>query len=196
MQRANLIPTGYKLQRRVAGYHDIRMDGMTDLVCRAPGASVFDIGCNRGLVGFEFANNGARLVHGCDTFEQGIMTARELFADLRSVEAKFEVVDLTGGPAAVAAAFGDAHYDIVVCLATMHKLKRVMTNDALVDLMQDFGRRTNKYFAWRATSEKPDENEDEMAFLDACLPKVGLKRIHTSYISETLGLAAIWKRNG
>ena len=45
-----------QLQRRVAGWHDIRMDGMTDLVCRAKGASVLDIGCNRGLVSFEFGS--------------------------------------------------------------------------------------------------------------------------------------------
>lgn len=63
-----------KLMRRVAGYHDIRLDGMLDLVIRARGASVMDVGCNRGLVGFEMANNGATLVHGCDNFAEGIDT--------------------------------------------------------------------------------------------------------------------------
>jgi SAM-dependent methyltransferase len=184
----------YKLQRRVAGYHDIRMDGMTDLVLRAKDASVFDIGCNRGLVGFEMANNGAAAVHGCDIFPEGIATARELFADLRTVESRFEVVDLTGGPDAVTAAFGHQQYDIVLCLATMHKLKRVMTRDQLASLMQHFGKRTRKFFGWRATSEKAAENEEEMTWLDGWLPAIGLKRIHTSYISRTLGVAAIWAR--
>lgn len=184
----------YKLQRRVAGYHDIRMDGMTDLVMRAKDASVFDIGCNRGLVGFEMANNGAAKVHGCDIFPEGITTARELFADLRSVESKFEVVDLTGGAAAVTAAFGQEQYDIVLCLATMHKLKRVMPRDQLSGLMQHFGKRTRQYFGWRATSEKLAENDEEMAWLDSWLPPIGLKRVHTSYISRTLGVAAIWAR--
>ena len=30
----------YKVQRRVAGWHDIRLDGISDLVMRARGASV------------------------------------------------------------------------------------------------------------------------------------------------------------
>lgn len=184
----------YKIQRRVAGYHDIRMDGMTDLVVRARGASVFDIGCNRGLVAFEMANNGAASCHGCDTFEQGILTARELFADLRSVESKFAVIDLTGGGAAVSKEFGATQYDIVLCLATYHKLKRIMQASALSDLMVHFGRRTNRYFAWRGTSDKPRENEEEMSNLDRDLATVGMKRIHTSYISEVLGVAAVWAR--
>lgn len=182
-------PSG-KLQRRVAGHHDIRMDGMTDLVMRARGASVLDIGCNRGLVGFEFANNGAMLVHGCDIYEEGIRTAQGVFADLRAVESRFEVVDLSL-PGTFAATFGTKKYDIVVMLATYHKLKRVMPAEAMADLIKDFGRRTIRYFAWRGTSDKPGENEEEMHALDRDL---GLKRIHTSYISEELGVAAIWER--
>src|SRR5213596_3098444 len=102
------------------------MDGLTDLVLRAKGASVFDIGCNRGLVSFEMANNGATVCHGCDNFEPGIQTAREIFAVLRSVENHFAVLDLTGGSNVVANEFGTTQYDIVLCLATYHKLKRIM----------------------------------------------------------------------
>jgi len=69
------------MQRRVAGYHDIRLDGLTDLVLRAKGQKVLDLGCNRGLVGFEMFNNGATTVHGCDIDEGCIWTARGLFAD-------------------------------------------------------------------------------------------------------------------
>ena len=146
------------LARRVAGYHDVRLDGMLDLVIRARGASVMDIGCNRGLVGFEMANNGARLVHGCDNYAEGIETARQLFADLRSVESRFEVVDLSiGGPALKV--FGDVRWDIVLMLATYHKLKRVMEPRNLEFLMSTLGDRTNKWFGWRATSDKPAENQ-------------------------------------
>lgn len=181
------------LQRRVAGRHDIRLDGMIDLLARARGASVFDIGCNRGHVALDFYRHYASVVHGCDNFAEGIETARHNFADKRDVESKFEVVDLTRGPRAVAEAFGDAKYDIVLLLATYHKLKRVMDHSVLTALLRDFGRRTTKYLAWRATSDKPDENEQEMLVLDQELGQVGLKRIHTSYISDTLGQAAIWR---
>jgi SAM-dependent methyltransferase len=184
----------YKLQRRVAGYHDIRMDGMTDLVLRAKGCSVFDIGCNRGLVAFEMANNGATIVHGCDHFEPGVRTAREIFADLRAVESHFAVLDLTGGADVVAKEFGATQYDIVLCLATYHKLKRVMPADRLAELFSHFGKRTKRYFGWRGTSDKPEENEDEMKALDSMMKPGGLTRVHTSYISEVLGVAAIWAR--
>jgi SAM-dependent methyltransferase len=182
----------YGLQRRVAGYHDIRMDGMTDLVIRAKGKSVFDIGCNRGLVAFEFANNGAAVCHGCDVWEPGVLFARELFADLRAVRSKFEVVDLTQ-PEPLSP-FGTQRYDIVVMLATYHKLKRVMPAEGLAALIRMFGARTSGYFAWRATSDKPAENEQEMAALDRDLGSAGLRRVHTSYLSKELGVAAIWER--
>lgn len=193
MDKHTPLGADYTVQRRVAGPHDVRMDGMTDLVLRAQGKSVFDIGCNRGMVGFEFAANGARLVHGCDIYEPGILAAREVFADLRAVDSRFEVVDLTGGPEALKP-FGAKKYDFVLCLATYHKLKRIMTAEDLSALMRHFGRITKGYFAWRGTSDKHGENEEEMAALDVDLGAVGLKRIHTSYISVELGAAAIWGR--
>jgi SAM-dependent methyltransferase len=181
-----------KMMRRVVGYHDIRMDGLSDLLLRARGARVMDIGCNRGLVAFEFANNGATVCHGCDNYENGVEVARHLFMDLRNCESRFEVVDLTKRGAL--GKFGDNTYDITVMLATFHKLKRVMPPDDLSALMHDIGRRTTGFFAWRATSEKLQENEDEMKRIDADMKQCGLKRIHTSYISQTLGVAAIWGR--
>ena len=168
------------------------MDGMTDLVCRAKGASVLDIGCNRGLVSFEFANNGAAIVHGCDFYDEGLEVARHIFKDLNNVKSKFAHVDLTGGVAAMKEAFGQDRYDIIVMLATYHKIKRVMPADTLSDLMRHIGERTLNYFAWRGTSHNWSENKAEMHQLDKHL---GLKRIHTSAISENLGLCAIWKRN-
>lgn len=184
----------YRVQRRVAGLYNVRLDGMSDLLLRAQGAAVLDIGCNRGLVGYDFALNGAKLVHGCDIFKEGIETAREVFADLRSVESRFEVIDLTKGPRALHI-FGAQTYDITLCLATYHKLKRVMPKAELSDLIQYFGRITKGYFGWRATSDKPDENDAEIEALDRDLGKAGLQRIHTSYISPELGVAAIWARS-
>lgn len=176
----------YKIERRVAGYHDIRLDGMVDLVSRARGASVLDVGCNRGLVGFELANNGAKLVHGCDNYALGIQTATELFADLRAVQSKFVVTDLTKGKEALAP-FGDQRYDIVLMLATYHKLSRVMSVELLSGLMRALGEKTIKYFGWRGY-------EAEITVIDNDMRAVGMKRIHTSFISEDLGPAAVWAR--
>lgn len=178
-----------KIERRVQGFHDLRLDGITDIVSRARGASVFDIGCNRGLAGFEFAGNGASRVMGCDNWEVGIVVCRHLFADLRSVPHRFEVVDLTGGESAIRDAFGkdaDLKHDIVLMLATYHKLKRIMPPGDLSKLMQFFGSKTARYFGWRGY-------EDEIKAIDGDLGKVGLKRIHTSMISD-IQPAAIWAR--
>jgi SAM-dependent methyltransferase len=183
----------YAVQRRVAGEFNYRLDGITDLLTRARKASVFDIGCNRGAAGYDFALNGATKVHGCDIYEQGILAAREWFADLRAVESQFEVCDLTGGPKALKR-FNGNQYDITLCLATYHKLKRVMGRDDLSELMQFFGRMTKGYFGWRGTSDKANENDQEIVALDRDLGAVGLRRIHTSYISSELGVAAIWAR--
>lgn len=187
-----MIKDEHGMQRRVAGTHDIRLDGITDLVMRAKEASVLDIGCNRGLVSLEMAQNGARLVAGCDNYADGIQTARHIFADIRHVKSQFEVVDLTKPEPFKL--FREPVYDITLMLATYHKLKRVMDQDDLTSLMLDVGRKTLHYFGWRATSDKFDENEEEMGSLDRDMARVGLHRIHTSYISKQLGVAAIWAR--
>ena len=177
------------LLRRVQGDHDLRLDGISDLLTRARGASVFDIGCNRGKAGDEFARNGAARVMGCDIYEEGIIACRHCFCDYRSVPHRFEVVDLTGGEAAYRKAFdkdSDLTHDIVLCLATYHKLRRIMPEGPLADLMKFFGRHTGRYFGWRG-------HEEELPHLDRGLGKVGLTRIHTSFISD-IQPAAIWAR--
>jgi len=183
----------YCSQVRTRGSGFDRLDGLSDLYPRMRDAKVFDVGMNRGAVSYDAARAGARLVHGCDVYEDGLRAARELFADLRDVESCFERADLTQGPAALNV-FRGMSYDITLCLATYHKLKRVMEPRALSELMQHFGRWTNGYFGWRATSDKPDENDAEIAALDRDLGEAGLRRIHTSYISRDLGAAAIWER--
>lgn len=180
---------GPPLMRRVQGDHDLRLDGISDLLNRARGASVFDIGCNRGKAGEDFARNGAARVFGCDIDEPCIWVCRENFADMRSMPHRFEVVDLTGGAPAMRKAFGkdaELKHDIVLMLATYHKLKRIMPKPALSELIQWFGTKTTRYFGWRGY-------EDEIPMLDKDLGASGLTRIHTSLISD-IQPAAIWAR--
>jgi len=186
-------------QRRVAGHHENRLDGMVDLLVRAGGRSVLDLGCNRGMVGYEFYCNGATTVHGCDNYEQGVITAREVFADLRACESKFEVVDLTQGRAAIDAAFGtEQTWDITLCLATLHKIKRQMGLPQAADFMRFIAKRTNRYFAWRGISDtaggiQTEENQEELKALDNAFRGVA-RRVLTSDISEQLGACAVWLR--
>jgi SAM-dependent methyltransferase len=181
------------MQQRVAGTHSIRLDGIQDIITRFKGSSVLDIGCNRGTVCIDAERNGASLVHGCDIDETCILGLKGLFADYRHVRSHFAVVDLTEGPRAFLP-FAGQQYDIVLMLATYHKIKRMMNPEPLSDLMRHIGSLTKNYFGWRATSDKPEENEQEMKAIDKDLGKAGLYRIHTSYISKQLGVAAIWER--
>jgi hypothetical protein len=176
--------------RRCQGFNGIRLDGIGDILNRASGATVFDVGCNRGMVGYEFAVNGAARVMGCDLFEAGIETARQVFADFQGCAHRFEIADLTGGEQALRAAFGrDAEltHDITLLLSTYHKLKRVMKPADLSALMRHLGKKTAKFFAWRGY-------EDELKSLDDDFAAVGLKRVHTSLISD-IQPAAIWARH-
>lgn len=177
-----------RLHRRVSGWHDLRMDGLGDLLTRAGGASVLDVGCNRGLVGYEFAWNGARLVHGVDNYEDGITTARHLFLDNRGVQAKFEVVDLAQGIGAFDDAFGrvPAQYDIVLLLGVIHKLERQMEAAAWRHLIREFGQKTAKLLGWRGFPK-------DLEMMDAQMAKAGLERVAYSTLSD-LGPTGIWRR--
>ena len=173
--------------RRVIGLHSLRWDGLADLILRARGASVFDVGCNRGHIAFDFEAHGARLCHGCDTYAAGIAAARHYFAEIPDVDSKFEVVDLTGGPAAVTAAFGDTKYDIVLFIGVQHKLTRIMTPETLSALIAHLGERTITYLGWNGYSE-------HVAQMDEALARVSLRRVHTSELAIPGRLAAIWRR--
>ena len=173
-------------QRRVVGLHDIRFDGLSDLLLRARGCSVIDIGCNRGHVAYEFAVNGARLVHGCDIDAASMQAARIWFSELPHVRSQFEVVDLEKGPSSLNV-FGPGGYDIVLFIGVVHKLKRAMTRGPLDFLLQELGRRALTYFGWNGYAE-------DLKLMDENLAAAGLTRVHTSELALAGRPAAIWKR--
>lgn len=173
-------------RRRVeSALHDIRFDGLSDLLLRANGASVIDIGCNRGHVAYDFAMNGARLVHGCDIDAPSIQAARIWFSELPHCQSQFEVVDLEKGPISLKP-FGTGGYDIVLFLGVLHKLKRVMSFDSLAALLFYLGDRALTYFAWSGYVE-------DLNFMDTALGK-SFKRVHTSELALPGRPAAIWRR--
>ena len=174
------------LQRRVHGFHDIRFDGLSDLLMRARGASVLDIGCNRGHLAWDFFVNGARLVHGCDIHAPSIQAARVWFSEIPGMVSRFEVVDLTK-PDAMVATFGAEQYDIVLFIGVYHKLIRVMGAGPLSTLTRELGKRAIKYFAFMGYGE-------HLFQVDIDLKAAGLRRIHTSELAFPGRPAAIWQR--
>ena len=191
--------TEHGFQRRIIGYHGFRLDGLSDCLTRCADASVLDIGCNRGMVSYEFALSGATVLHGCDNYAKGMTVAHEVFADLRNVKARFEVVNLEKGGDAIKAAFGsDFHerYDFVLMLAIYHKLRRVMSLPDLLLLVRFLVDHCGRYFVWRGSEQEMDEFEQ-------CLS--GFKLVHFSTMAEVLlpgekeptpQPAAVWKRGG
>jgi len=184
------------VQRRIISHSGFRLDGLGDLLPRAAGASVFDVGCNRGHVCFDLMHHGASILHGCDNSAETIRHANELFADYRHAQYKFEVVDLTGGGAAITKAFGEQRYDITLMLAVYHKLSRVMPSDRLFELVQYLVNRTEKYFVWRGSREERDE-------FSPMVLREGFREVHYSEICEIMlreytetvaQPAAIWAR--
>jgi SAM-dependent methyltransferase len=189
--------------RRVCRLHDAMLDGLTDLLMRARGASVLDVGCNRGLAAYAFACNEARICHGIDLAPDAIFVARSLFADLAECRSQFEVGDLTKG-AECLAPFGDAGWDIVLMMGVYHKIKRApskeykqlgavgMSHEQLSEFMTHLGRKTIKYFAWRG-------DDVDCAQVDKDMQRAGLRLIHRTEISGDRGIrsgpSCIWRRD-
>lgn len=173
--------------RRVHGLHDFRLDGISDLLMRARGASVLDVGCNKGHAAWDFFANGARLVYGCDIDAPSIQTARYWFAEIPGVESRFEVVDLTK-PGAMVNAFGNDAFDIVLFIGVYHKLVRIMDRQSLDHLLLDLGIRALHYFAFMGYPE-------HLATIDQAMAKCRLTRIHMSELAFPGRPAAIYKKD-
>lgn len=177
-----------KLLRRVQGDFDFRLHGVGDILLYARGASVLDVGSNRGRVCDEFARNGAVRVMGLDNYEDGVIASRHLFCDYRTVEHRFEVVDLSKGPAEIRKVLGkdaDLKHDITLLLAIVHKLKRVMVANKLTELLTFFAEHTNRFIVWRGYI-------DELPTLDGIFGRSGFERVQTSTLAQQP--SAIWAR--
>jgi SAM-dependent methyltransferase len=176
--------------RTVYGFHGDRLAGLRDLFQYARGMSVLDIAMNHGLTSLELARRGVSLVHGCDYHEPAVSTARSIFAEFK-IPSRFEVVDLTGGPEALQAAFGADYlprYDIVLFLGIYHKLKD-QTSDAVIEgLVRHLAARAAHYFVVRAA------NTDMLDEVGLTLRKSGLRKVHFSALSMVVGPMEIWQR--
>ena len=109
-------------------------------------------------------------------------TANKWFADIRSVDARFEHIDLAHGPEAVKLAFGKHYhdkYDFTLMLAVYHKLRRVMPVPELLNLVDHFARHTGKFFVWRGGDDQREEFEP-------VLHKRNFKLVHYSQICEVV----------
>jgi trans-aconitate methyltransferase len=110
---------------------DQQMQGLSLLMRSVKKATVLDLGCAEGLITIEMAKAGATALHGIEIRRQAVIDANVLRGDLPIT---FEVGDLNVWRA-------QRHYDVVVMLAILHKLKdpakvlRWILTDASPDLI-------------------------------------------------------------
>jgi 2-polyprenyl-3-methyl-5-hydroxy-6-metoxy-1,4-benzoquinol methylase len=172
---------------RTTGYLHDRLSGLGELLEFAAGSTILDVGTNRGLIALEFARRGAALVHGCDLYGPGIEIAREIFKEVEA-SARFEVVDLSGGPSALEAAFAveyQPRYDIVLFLGVYQHLRKQMPIERLEELVHHLASRTGRFFACRTPL---------LSELENALDQTGLAKVHFSRINRTCGPCGIWER--
>ena len=125
-----------------------RLDGFAGFLIYAPGASVLDLGCHRGLVCYEFAAHGAAAVTGVDIEPSSVAFAERLFEDVERCDAQFETNSIFVTPRLTM-----QYYDFVLLLGVYHKLKRIATAGELDNLMATIAKATRRYFIFNGSAE-------------------------------------------
>lgn len=123
-----------------------RLSGLEPLLARSQGLTVLDLGAAEGIIGMEFLNRGASLVHGFEINEDRVHTANELCAG--SPECQFWKADLSdwGKFEELYAARLLKRYDIVLYLGLQQHLP---TPERLTVFEQSLNL-ADKYFAYRS----------------------------------------------
>lgn len=90
-----------------------QLTGLDDLRTRVRGKTVLDIGCAEGLIGMQLFDDGAAAVHGLEIVSEHVIIANKLRGDRACT---FEVADANDYKPV-------RHYDIVIMLALLQKLR-------------------------------------------------------------------------
>lgn len=124
-----------------------RLAGLQDLLKESPGATVLDLGAAEGIIGREFANRGASLIHGFELSTDRVLTADRLLRHSVVPEHAVRQADLSDW-----AAFEHDNrdllrdqYDIVLFLGLYHHLPADRRPDSLRQALA----RCRKHFALR-----------------------------------------------
>jgi 2-polyprenyl-3-methyl-5-hydroxy-6-metoxy-1,4-benzoquinol methylase len=138
-------------KRNFSGNLFDRLRGLDFLLEQCADCTIMDIGCNEGLVAYEFARNGAKLVHGFDRDGQRVRFARRLFRDV-PIESRFVRTNLAVSGAEFQAKHRSVllpEYDIVLFLGVYHHLKRQMPVHRLHGLVEELLNRSGHWFVDR-----------------------------------------------
>lgn len=128
----------HAVERRVVGEKNFTSDtfsrfvGLEELLDNAQGKSVLDLGCNESLISYEFARNGARLIHGLEKDFSRVVFGKRLFRDV-AIEHRVETSDFSHPPARLDQehAWLLPKYDMVLFLGVYHHLTLVLDEAGL-----------------------------------------------------------------
>ena len=166
-----------------------RLEGLDPVFEFAPGRRILDLGCHRGMIGYEFARRGATVIHGFDLYAPGISAAKEIFADI-PVESRFETADLALGRTAFLHQFGDMllpRYEVVLLLSILQHLRRQMERRDVIDFLDFVLDRTAEYLVLRM----PNHQRIEDHILDK-----GFELVYLNALQHTLSPVAVYRRRG
>jgi len=137
----NITAKMYKEDGKPSFPSKFRFFGLEYILDKAKGMSILDVGVHDGLIAYEFARRGSRLVHGIDKRLDSIGFCRRLFRQA-PCESEFFYADVTKGiPQKLDT------YDIVLLLSIYYWLKKQMTQKDLEDLIRKLFRKSKHWFA-------------------------------------------------
>ena len=164
-----------------------RFVGLEPVFERCPGATVLGIGSCEGLIAYECARHGARLVHGFEIDPALVDFARRLFGNV-PVESHFARHDFSSGFEDFERRFAAVlrpRYDLVLYLGVHHHLKKVMSAEALDTLVRGLLARAEAIFAVRT---------DLLPELEATIREAGFEGISETASDGKVGRLAIYRR--
>ena len=178
-------------RKNFAGDIFSRFEGLEPLFEAARGASVLDVGSNEGLISYEFARHGARLVHGFERDRDRVQFSLRLFRDV-AIDSHFEVANLavTGHDFAKGAR-GQVllpSYDIVLYLGMYHHLHKQAGKEVADDLVRFLVERAGSWFGTRS----PEVELYEPLILEGGFELVGRTEGRSE---EEAGPARVYRRS-
>lgn len=164
-----------------------RLTGLEYVLEKCRGKTVLDVGSCDGLVGYEFARNGARLVHGIDVDRAGINFSRRLFryVPVASLFARVDVSRSENLPIGDKAKGFLCKYDIVLFLGMYHHLRRQADKKDLERIVTRLLQAAETYFVVRT---------DLMPEVDDIVTGNGFGLVHGVDGGREIGKLNVYKR--
>lgn len=138
-------------KKNFAGSLFDRFVGLDFILDKCSGSTVLDIGSNEGLISYEFAKRGSKLIHGFEKEKDMVKFTKRLFRDI-PIENKFVGADLAVSGEEFDRKYQDIllkEYDIVLFLGVYHHLKYQMSEKDLHGLVELLLAKTKKWFVVR-----------------------------------------------